>query len=185
MQINKLSVCILGVLAYGYSNAELVEIKDTGLEELSGEAGITIDIDASGLSFSYSYKNNENTAEKHWIVGGGTVGEVVQVNGITLDIADAGAIAIGIPTEVILKNVNTGDYFIADSGDDINSPPRANEVGEAVTAQNDNADRKLFGLKWNTPVIATLTSPGAASVLSHDFSPHKFHGSGQVLIVAD
>jgi|GEM_PF-5919296 len=68
-------------------------------------------------------------------------------------------ISIGIPKKITLKNINTSDYFIADSGGVANSTSRANEVGEGIVANpnNDNADIKIFGLKWNKPIIAGLT----------------------------
>ncbi len=179
----------LGLLlvAGGEASAELMGITDEQLSQMTAQEGVTIDMDFSGVGFNFSYANSDNPNETHWNVSNGTSGETVIINGVTLDVSEVnnGSIAIGIPVEVTLSNVNTGDYFIADPGSDTGSPPRPDEIGESVTASNLNADRKLFGLKWNTPIEFDFSSPDATKVETHNFTPHQFHGAGSVLIFAD
>lgn len=180
------------------SNAELVEISDESLSEVSGQnTGLTIDIDVTGVEFQYSYQNNDNPNEDYWVVGKdtgpvvstvapGSGASIARISGIDIDIVNfptgEGGLIVGVPRTVQINKVNTGDYFIADETV-AGQPPADADISETT----GNRDRKLFGLKWNTPIQFGFTSAGASanSVKNYNFTNDMFHGSGQVIIVAD
>ena len=182
--------------------AELVQLEDQSLEAISAQSsGLTIDIDISDLAFTYSYQNNQNDDEDYWVTGANTgsgsaavdgVGSgegLVKFNGITIDIgalpddASIPAIAIGLPTTVELNRVNTGDYFIAHANpNDPDAPP---------IAVDPATDRKLIGLKWNTPPPLNFDPENvglparASDVVNNNFSNDLIRMEGQIYIFAN
>jgi hypothetical protein len=188
--------------------AELVQLEEKSLESVSAQAGLTIDIDISDLEFTYSYQNNENSGENYWVMGSNTgsgdlavastpgdvattVGSgdgVVKFNGLTVDVgvlpdnAAISAISIGLPVTVELNRVNTGDYYIAHPNtSDPDSPP---------IAVNPATDRKLIGLKWNTPPPLNFAAGGQSgaavtNVIENDFTSNPLQLDGKIYIFAN
>ena len=183
--------------------AELVQLEDQSLEAISAQSsGLTIDIDASTLAFTYAYQNDGNTNENFWVLGSNTgsgddavgagIGSgdgLVKLNGITIDIgalpddASIPAIAIGLPSTVELNRVNTGDYFIAHANpSDPDAPP---------IAVDPATDRKLIGLKWNTPPPLNFDPENAglparaSDVVNNNFSNDLIRMEGQIYIFAN
>lgn len=180
------------------SLAELAPLSDANLANLSGQEGISLDINLDDLRFQYSYQNNENTNESNWVVGKNTgpISSTVapgagpsinRINGIDIDVVSlvggVAGISIGIPTSVQINRYNTGDYFVADPGSDTNSPPTDAEISQS----SGDKDRKIFGLKWNTPVEFGFAAAGAAAnpVKNYNFTNDVFRGSGSILIIPD
>lgn len=164
-------------------HAELLLLDDDSLADTSARSGLTIDIDLSGVSFVYNYKNNGNPNEEFWISAANTGGDLVEIKGVTVDVAAVpgigSAIALGAPSDINLSNVNTGDYFIArPNASDPNSPSKPSDI---VSSSN----RKLFGLAWNTNIGIDFPEAGAASVESHTFENAPFQAAGSLLIFAD
>ena len=183
----------------GTVNAELQALESEDLQEIAAQTGITLDVDLSDVGLTYNYTNPQNPNETYWIAGAnagsgadavkrtptdtsppGSGAGLLQVNGITIDVADypgvSAAVAIGAPSEIRLNRVNTGDYYVAHPGVNANSPPIV----------NDTIDRKLIGLKWNTPPALDFSAAGqgaaASSVTGRDFSNDIINMSGRVLI---
>ena len=125
-------------------------------------------------------------------VGAGCRGSgagVVKFEGITIDIGElpdgsgTPAIAIGLPKTVTLNRVNTGDYFIAHANpSDLDAPP---------IAIDETSDRKLVGLKWNTPPPLNFDPENvglparASDVVNNNFSNDLIRMEGQIYIFAN
>lgn len=203
-----ISTFFIATLSFAAS-AELVQLEDENLESISAQSsGLTIDIDISDLAFTYSYQNNQNASENYWVMGSNTgsgdvavrsdpsdasstVGSgagVVRINGITVDIgalpdnAAIPAIAIGLPSTIELNRVNTGDYYIAHTNpSDAETPP---------IAVNPTTDRKLIGLKWNTPPPLDFAAGGQSgtavnNVINNNFTANTLQMDGQIYIFAN
>lgn len=180
----KSSVFILLCIFPFISFAELIQLSDEDLSKEAAQKSLEIDIDLSNVSFVYNYKNNANPNEQFWISGADTSGDLVQIKGITVDIADLpgqskGAIIIGAPSEIRLSNVKTGDYYITrGTSADPNAPPDPTTI-------TTNNNRKLFGLSWNTNIGIDFPEAGAASVESHTFVNAPFQAGGNIVILTE
>jgi hypothetical protein len=194
-----ISAFLISLFSY-VASAELIQLEGEVLESVSAQAGLTIDVDISDLEFSYNYQNNQNPNEDYWVTGANTgsgstavdglgLGEgVVKFNGLTVDVgalpdnAAISAISIGLPVTVELNRVNTGDYYIAHPNtSDPDSPP---------IAVNPATDRKLIGLKWNTPpplnfAVGGQSGAAVTNVIENDFTSNLLQLDGQIYIFAN